>query len=177
LTRVDKPSVALAHFRADRARYPTNAWLTERSLWAVAVYRFGQAVQAMPRIGYILLRPIHRALILTTQVLTNIEIATRAEIGPGLRIHHAGPVVIGGATIGADCTMRVGNIIGNRARQDWPVLGDRVTLGAGAQVLGNLTIGDDVTVGAMSLVLQDVPAGAVVAGVPARTIAQATVVP
>jgi serine O-acetyltransferase len=158
-------------FKADRARYPRRAWLVERSLWAIAVYRFGQAAISAPRPAERCLRPVHRALILLSQILTNIEISTWAKIGPGLRIHHVGPIVIGGtATIGADCTLRVGNIVGNRTNSDWPTLGDRVELGAGAQVLGGITVGDDVIVGAMSLVIHDVPSNSTVAGVPARVV-------
>ena len=157
-------------FKADRARYPRRAWLAERSLWAIAVYRLGQAVVSAPPSTQCFLRPAHRALILLSQILTNIEISTRAQIGPGLRIHHVGPIVVGAATIGSDCTLRIGNILGNRSDSDWPTLGNRVELGAGAQVLGGITIGDDVTVGAMSLVIHDVPSNSTVVGVPARVI-------
>jgi serine O-acetyltransferase len=110
-------------------------------------------------------------MILASQLLTNIEIGTRAQIGPGLRIHHVGPIVINNdVKIGADCTLRVGNILGNRTDSRCPTLGDRVALGAGAQILGAVTVGDDVTVGAMSLVLHDAPSRSTVAGVPARVL-------
>jgi serine O-acetyltransferase len=156
-------------FRADRARYPRSTWFAERSLWAIAVYRFGQGVLAAPRPVRLVLRPAHRVMLLICQILTNIEIATYADIGPGLRIHHAGPIVVGNCVIGADCTLRVGNILGNRNDSAWPTLGDRVTLGAGAQVLGGITLGNDVVVGAMSLVIHDVASGSTVAGIPAHT--------
>jgi serine O-acetyltransferase len=159
-------------FKADRARYPERAWLAERSLWAIAVYRLGQAIISRPQAGQPFLRPAHRALILMSQILTNIEISTHAQIGPGLRIHHVGPIVVGDAIIGSNCTLRVGNILGNRSGSTWPTLGDRVDLGAGAQVLGGIKVGDDVTVGAMSLVIHDVPSNSTVAGVPARVISK-----
>jgi serine O-acetyltransferase len=173
-TRHVVPPTPWMCFTADRARYPRNAWLAERSLWAIAVYRFGQAVLSAPWLVRSVLRPLHRALILASQLSTNIEIGTRAQIGPGLRIHHVGPIVINNeVTIGAECTLRVGNILGNRNDSRCPRLGDRVTLGAGAQVLGAVTVGDDVIIGAMSLVIHDVPANTTVAGIPARSIGAA----
>jgi serine O-acetyltransferase len=159
-------------FRADRARYSSSAWLTERALWALAAYRFGQAVKSAPAPARHALRPLHRAVELVVQILTNIEIGAEARIGPGLMIHHTGIVVNGAVVIGAECTLGVGNVLGNRTDHRCPVLGDRVTLGAGAQVLGGVNVGDDVTIGAMSLVISDVPAGATVAGVPARVLPQ-----
>jgi serine O-acetyltransferase len=64
----------------------------------------------------------------------------------------------------------VGVIVGNRDSAAAPVIGDRVTISAGSYVLGAVKVGDNAVVGAMSLVLADVPAGAIVAGVPARVI-------
>ena len=74
------------------------------------------------------------------------------------------------ATVGSDCTLNVGVIVGNRDSAAAPVIGDRVTISAGSYVLGAVKVGDNAVVGAMSLVLADVPAGAIVAGVPARVI-------
>jgi serine O-acetyltransferase len=157
-------------FAADRARHAGRAWILQRALWAIAVYRFGQTVSMAPPFARRALRPVQRILELVVQILTNIEIGTEAQIGPGLAIHHTGVVINGGVIMGAECTLGVGNVIGNRSDQRCPVLGDRVRLGAGAQILGGVNIGDDVTIGAMSLVITDVPAGSTVAGVPARVI-------
>jgi serine O-acetyltransferase len=168
-----------ACYRADRARYPTAAWLYERSLWAVAVYRLQQAINV--RVGgidrlsppwQVLVRSSCALMSLAVQMATGIELPFYTEIGPGLRIHHAGNIVINPAVIiGRDCTMRHGVTLGNRTPQGpTPVIGDRVEFGVYAQVLGDVSIGDDATIGAMALVLHDVPAGATAVGVPARIV-------
>ena len=102
-----------------------------------------------------------------------VDILPRAEIGGGLIIAHGIGLVIGGRTvIGEDCTLLHGVTLGEARfdELDCPRVGDRVTIGAGAIVLGGIAIGDDAVIGAGSVVLSDVPAGCAVAGVPARVI-------
>ena len=104
--------------------------------------------------------------------LCGIDILPRAKIGGGCYIPHGVGLVVGGTTvIGQDCTLLQGVTLGE-ARFDsdgCPRIGDRVTLGAGARVLGEIHVGDDAFVGAGAVVLDDVPAGHVAVGVPARS--------
>jgi serine O-acetyltransferase len=104
-----------------------------------------------------------------------VDILPRADLGGGCIIAHGIGLVVGGRTvIGEDCTLLHGVTLGEARfdELDCPRLGDRVTVGAGAIVLGGITIGDDALIGAGSVVVSDVPAGAVVAGVPARVLSQ-----
>jgi len=106
-----------------------------------------------------------------------VDILPRAEIGGGCIVAHGIGLVIGGRTvIGEDCTLLHGVTLGEVRfdELDCPRVGDRVTIGAGASVLGGITIGDDAVIGAGAVVLADVPAGAAVAGVPARIIRDLT---
>jgi serine O-acetyltransferase len=174
----DSTMTPLSDFRADRRRYPPAAWLFERSIWSVAIYRLQQAIAAFKaRTGRIvplrmLITGTQAILAMTAQVMTGNELPPEAQIGPGLRIHHSGNVIINPRVrIGRDCTVRHGVSIGNLVPQGpAPVLGDRVELGAYAQLFGAITIGDDAKVGAMSVVLRDVPTGATAVGIPARVI-------
>lgn len=104
--------------------------------------------------------------------LTGIEIHPGAVIGPGLVIDHGIGVVIGEtAIIGVDCTIYQGVTLGGVANirdKRHPTLGDRVTVGTGAKILGNISIGDDARIGANSVVLTAVPAGKTAVGIPAR---------
>jgi serine O-acetyltransferase len=179
----DRSSTARECFKADRAGYPREAWLYERSLWAVAVYRFGSwldqrfgtATEALPAL---LRYPVKLPLLIgqrLVEAFTGIELPAQTKVGPGLRIWHGGNVVVNPKSIiGANCLLRHGVTIGNlEPGGPAPMIGDRVELGAYAQVLGDITIGDDARIGAMSVVLRDVPAGATAVGVPARIIAAA----
>lgn len=102
-----------------------------------------------------------------------VDILPRAEIGGGCIIAHGVGLVVGGYTvIGEDCTLLHGVTLGEARfdELDYPRVGDRVTISAGALVLGGVTVGDDATIAAGAVVLADVPAGATVAGVPARIL-------
>jgi serine O-acetyltransferase len=87
-------------------------------------------------------------------------------------IHHFGGIIISPtARVGANCTLRQGVTIGSK-HDDGPVpeLGDNVTLGAYAQLLGDIRVGDRATIGAMSLVIHDVRPDSTVVGIPARAL-------
>jgi len=92
-------------------------------------------------------------------VLTGISLPEEAKIGPGLRIHHAGPVVVhSDVVIGASCVLRHDVTLGERGGKGAPRLGDDVDVGAYAQVLGPVQVGAGARIGALALVLHDVPA-------------------
>lgn len=108
--------------------------------------------------------------------LTGIEIHPGATIGPRFFIDHGMGVVIGEtAEIGADVTLYHGVTLGgttlNKGKRH-PTLGDRVVVGAGAKILGAITIGEDTRIGANAVVVKSVPANAVVVGVPGQNIAR-----
>lgn len=148
-------------FRGDLARYGSKPFLRELSVYAVAVYRFGQWCDAQTGLRGALLRRMYWGLHRAVISVTHVEIPKEATIGPGLRIHHNGPVVIHPEVmIGRDCSVRHGVTLGERrSRGGVPTLGDGVELGAYSQVLGPVRIGHGARIGAMALVTQDVPAG------------------
>ena len=114
-----------------------------------------------------------RALSTVVRSVTGVEIHPGARIGRRFFIDHGMGVVIGAtAVIGDDVMLYHGVTLGGRSlargTKRHPTVGDRVTIGAGARVLGNIDIGDDVQIGANSVVVKPVPAGAVATGIPAR---------
>lgn len=118
-------------------------------------------------------RPAARALSTLTRAVTGVEIHPGATIGRRFFIDHGMGVVIGAtAVVGDDVMLYHGVTLGGRTLQRGvkrhPTVGDRVTIGAGARVLGDLEIGADAQIGANSVVVKDVPAGAVATGIPAR---------
>lgn len=111
------------------------------------------------------------------QVITGVDVAPDATIGPGLRIYHTSGVVIGpGVCIGRNCTIQSDVVVGGtggpiRGANGAPVLGHDVQLGTGAKIIGNLIIADGVAIGANAVVLDSITVPrALAVGVPARII-------
>ncbi|OGV75894.1 MAG: serine O-acetyltransferase [Methylotenera sp. RIFCSPLOWO2_02_FULL_45_14] len=106
--------------------------------------------------------------------LTGIEIHPGATIGRRVFIDHGMGVVIGEtAVIGDDCTLYHGVTLGgtswNKGKRH-PTLGAGVVIGAGAKVLGPITIGENAKIGSNAVVVKDVPANATAVGIPARIL-------
>jgi serine O-acetyltransferase len=109
-------------------------------------------------------------------VVFGIEVPSRLEIGPGLVIMHTQGTILGAARIGSNVTIfqqvtlgaKIADFEYDLAKR--PVVEDGVTITAGAKVLGHVTLGEGCVVGANAVVLQNVPAGAMAVGVPARIV-------
>jgi serine O-acetyltransferase len=110
-----------------------------------------------------------------SRFLTGIEIHPGAVIGEGLFIDHGMGVVIGETTvIGDNCHLLQGVTLGGtstRRVKRHPTLGNHVTVGAGARLIGAITVGDNARIGAGSVVVANVPPYATVVGVPGHIIA------
>ncbi len=103
-----------------------------------------------------------------------IELPYSAVVGRRVVIEHQGAIVVhGNAVIGDHSIIRQGVTLGNKnleAPLDAPILGRFVNVGAGAKILGKVTIGDGAQIGANAVVTRNVPAGAIAVGIPARIL-------
>lgn len=103
------------------------------------------------------------------QLAAQAEISPKTQIGGGLLLPHPNGIVIHpDAVIGPNCLIFQQVTLGGVAEDGLPRIGGHVDIGAGAKILGPVTIGDHALIGANAVVLCDVPAGHVAVGVPAR---------
>ena len=142
---------------------------------AIVTYRFGNwRMSIKPKLLRAPFSLLYRFMSIHCRNVYGIEIPYSCELGRHVVIEHQGAIVIhGGAVIGDGCIIRQGVTLGNRsldAPLDAPTLGKRVNVGAGAKLLGKITVGDDAVIGANAVVINDVPARAVVVGIPARVV-------
>jgi len=135
------------------------------------VYRFGRwRYGVKPAILRKLFSLIYKVMFKFIQIATGIELPCEADVGRNFVIDHFGGIIISGyAKFGNDCRIRNGVVVGLRRIEEKfaPVIGNNVDIGAGAKLLGPITIGDNVIIGANAVVLSDVPANSIAVGVPA----------
>lgn len=161
--------------RAIRQRDPARPTWVEAvtcyaGLHAVLLHR---PAHALYRLGF---RTLARIVSHLNRFITGIEIHPGARIGRRLFIDHGMGVVIGEtAEVGDDVLIYHGVTLGGLTLESTgkpgkrhPTVGNGVAIGAGAQVLGPITVGDNARIGANAVVSRDVPAGATVIGIPAR---------
>ena len=163
-----QPELEAALSRDPAAR---NAWeilLLYPGFHAVVVHRLTHRLWLW-RVPF-----VPRMLSQMARAATGIEIHPGAMIGRGLFIDHGFGVVIGEtAELGENVTLFQGVTLGGTGKEKGkrhPTLRNNVVVGAGAKVLGSIVIGDGVRIGANAVVIRDVPANAVVVGVPGRIV-------
>lgn len=115
-----------------------------------------------------------RVIAYLSRSVTGVEIHPAAEIGKRFFIDHGSGVVIGETTTIGDCvTLYQGVTLGGTGFQRGkrhPTLGDNVTVGSGAKLLGPIAVGDGAKIGANTVVVEDVPPGATVVGNPGHPV-------
>lgn len=152
-----------------------DACMTNPGLLASVLFRIQHSVFKR---GWIRFASIIRVI---NNSLTGADILPGTTIGNGLLLPHPTGVVIGhGVIMGHDCTVLQNVTIGEKFADgkpphNYPAIGDRVVIGAGAAVLGDVNIGDDVTIAANAVVLHDIPRGCVAAGCPAKIIRDSSI--
>ena len=120
--------------------------------------------------------PVMIAYRIIVEWLLCVELPAKASVGPGLVIYHGqGLVVYAGVKIGKNVLLRHNTTIGNKIRHNGtlsgaPIIGDNVDVGCNSVIIGEISVGNDAVIGAGAVVTKNVPAGAVVAGNPARVI-------
>jgi serine O-acetyltransferase len=151
-----------------------------RYLQPLLFFKGYQAVQAY-RVGHWLWQQGRRDLAYFVQMRVSeafgVDIHPAAKVGRGIMIDHAHSIVIGEtAVVGDNVSMLHSVTLGGTGKEDGdrhPKIGDGVLIGAGAKVLGNISIGHCSRIAAGSVVLEDVPPCKTVAGVPARIVGEA----
>lgn len=168
LFQLCKEDVSSVFQRDPAARYVLEVLLTYPGVHAVIWHRISHSLWNK---GW---RFAARMLSFISRWLSNVDIHPGAQIGRRFFIDHGAGVVIGETSvIGDDVTLYHGVTLGgtswNKGKRH-PTLGNGVMVGAGAKILGNIVVGNNCRVGANSVVVEQVPDGCTVVGIPAKIV-------
>lgn len=162
-----REDIRTARHRDPASRSNAEVFWLYSGVHAVWGYRLAHRMWRRPA-----LRFLARLVSQLTRFLTGVEIHPGATIGRRLFIDHGMGVVIGEtAELGDDVMLYHGVTLGGRRstrEKRHPTLGNHVTVGAGAAILGPVTIGDFCVVGAQAVVTTDAPAHSLLVGIPAK---------
>jgi putative colanic acid biosynthesis acetyltransferase WcaB len=150
-----------------RLEAPLNPGLRHRSI--ASLFRLAAYAHYGPSPWKYIFKPVSIFYRLYTEFFLGIELPAKVIAGPGLRIvHGVGLVVHKNVVLGKNCTLRQCVTIGNKGALETehlvPIIGDNVEFGAGAIVIGGVTIGDNSIIGAGVVVTKDVPPNSIVVG-------------
>lgn len=165
-----REDIAVVFERDPAARTHWEVLTTYPGLHALLIHRLAH------RLWHLRLRWLARLTSHIGRFLTGIEIHPGATIGRRVFIDHGMGVVIGEtAVIGDDCTLYHGVTLGGtswKKGKRHPTLEKGVVIGAGAKILGPITVGAEAKIGSNAVVVKDIPAGATAVGIPARILDQ-----
>lgn len=145
-----------------------------QGFWALFWHRFGNwRMSVRPRLMRMPLSALYKVMFKHCEWVCGIMLPYTVPVGRRVRIDHFGGMILNARSIGSDVVLRQNTTMGVASVRDLtalPMIEDGVEIGAGAVILGNVTIGRGAVVGANAVVTCSVPPFAVVGGVPARIL-------
>ena len=169
---MNPPGIGLiALLREDLRTYDSNCF--EQGFWAVAVHRFGNWRMALPKLLRAPCTLLYRFLFKWVEWTCGITLPYTVKLGRRVRIWHHGGMILHANSIGDDVHIRQNTTFGVSSKDhlhQLPTICDRVDIGCGVAVLGNVTIGADSSIGANSVVHKDIPPRSLAVGVPAKVV-------
>ncbi|MDG3008123.1 serine O-acetyltransferase [Paludisphaera mucosa] len=170
------PGIGLLALIREDLRTHDGAWF-EPGFWAVALHRFGNwRMGVRPKLLRAPFSLLHRFLSAWAELLGGVHLPYTVRLGRRVRIWHHGGIVLHARSIGDDVHIRHCTTFGVATRDRLraiPIIEDRVDVGCGVCVLGDVTIGHDSLIGANAVVVADVPPYSTAVGIPARVIRRA----
>lgn len=185
---IDSPILELGHTMADAIQQDALAVCRRDpatdSILEVVLFSKGYAALVCHRVAYRLWHDPHKrkkftALFLQSQAsaVFGLDLHPAAQFGAGIMLDHGTGIVVGEtATVGDGCTLLHGVTLGGTGKDHGdrhPKVARNVLIGAGSNILGNISIGSGAKIGAGSVVLRDIPAGCTAVGAPAKIIGKA----
>jgi serine O-acetyltransferase len=167
------PGIGLIALIREDFRTFDGVWF-EPGLWAIVLHRFGNwRMGIRPKIARAPFSLLYRFLAAWVELLGGVYLPYTVKLGRRVRIWHHGGMILHARSIGDDVHLRQGTTFGVATKdrlRALPVIEDRVDVGCGVAILGDVTVGHDSLIGANAVVVSDIPPYSTAVGIPARVI-------
>ncbi|MAF63997.1 MAG: transferase [Blastomonas sp.] len=148
--------------------------IASQGFWTLFWHRFGNARMSIKnrylRLPFTI---TYKIMFKLCEILCGMKLSYNVPVGRRVRLEHFGGMVLGARAIGSDVIIRQNTTMGIADTNDLnakPTIGNGVSIGAGAVIVGNIVIGDNAKIGANAVVLKSIPENAVAVGVPAKVV-------
>jgi len=145
-----------------------------QGFWVLFLHRYGNwRMGIRNRFLRLPLSMLYKLLFPLTEILFGISLGYTVKVGRRVKLEHFGGMILVPREIGDDVTIRQNTTMGIAKKSELngkPIIGDRVDIGCGAVILGNIVIGNDCVIGANAVVVSDLPPFSVAVGIPAKVI-------
>ncbi|HEX7009531.1 MAG TPA: serine acetyltransferase [Phycisphaeraceae bacterium] len=170
---LNPPGMSLLALIAEDWRTHDRRWLAQ-GFWVLALHRFGNwRMSIRPKLLRAPFSLLYKMLYPFTEWVCGIKLSYNVQVGRRVRIEHFGGMILGARSIGDDVIIRQNTTFGvarTGHNTGKPIIEDRVDIGCGVAILGDVRIGHDSIIGANAVVVRDVPPCSIVVGVPGRVI-------
>lgn len=171
---MNPPDIGFWALVAEDFRTHGGYWGSQ-GFWTLFWHRFGNWRMSLPRPVRPPVTLLYRFMFKACEILCGIKLSYNVPVGRRVKLEHFGGMILGARSIGSDVILRQNTTLGIASIQDLnakPVIGNGVQVGAGAVIVGDITVGEGAIVGANAVVTRDVEPGTIVGGVPARVISR-----
>lgn len=147
-----------------------------QGFWVLLLHRFGNwRMSISNRFLRLPFSIIYRILFPLTEVICGINLSYTVKVGRRVKLEHFGGMILVPRSIGDDVTIRQNTTMGIARKSQLngkPIIEDRVDIGCGVVILGNVTVGHDSVIGANAVVVSNIPPYSLAVGIPAKVIKQ-----
>lgn len=164
----------ISFWRLVKEDFATHDKRFVQGFWVLLLHRFGNWRMGIHkrwvRLPFTI---IYRLLFPLTEILCGISLGYAVKVGRRVKLEHFGGMILVPREIGDDVTIRQNTTMGIARKSQLngkPIIQDRVEIGCGVAILGNVTVGHDSVIGANAVVIDDIPPFSVAVGVPAKVI-------
>lgn len=174
--KINQNPSSITFLRLIQEDFNTHERQFVQGFWVLLLHRYGNwRMSIVNRFVRLPFSIIYKIMFPLTEVLCGINLSYTVKVGRRVKLEHFGGMILVPRSIGDDVTIRQNTTMGIARKSQLngkPTIEDRVDIGCGVVILGNVTVGHDSVIGANAVVVSNIPPYSLAVGIPAKVIKQ-----